>query len=256
MSQRASSIVVALAVLLTAGPAYAKGGKKKADAPAEAAPAPATGGDAPAADGEALPADVGPVVESREQWEAPPKDEEKPKPEVAKPQKELTTGDGKPLTVGLLLGWGFKTDRRNAQLGADPYTLGFGLRGGYALDFNLYLGGYFVYFIGSSQKGMNALVASGTQETHANYILFGAEVGYDWWAGDVIIRPSLGIGPALGVSDVTGQSKVTGDFGFHPGISVLVPFEDWFLGGDLRANIVTGNGVSSLGIFANGGLRF
>jgi hypothetical protein len=260
MSQRLCSIVVALAVLWTAGPAFAQK-KKGDDAGDEAKPAEA---DAPAegekaAEGEGA-ADVGPVVEPREAWEAPPKDEEKPKPEVAKPQKEMKVGDGKPITAGLLLGWGFKTDRAVGQLGADPYTLGIGLRGGYGLDFGLYLGGYFVYYIGSSRSGMSSATAT-MGETHANYILFGAEVGYDWWVGDAIVRPSLGLGPALGITDnesvnVTGGSTVLGAFALHPGMSVIIPFEDWFIGGDMRANVVTGDGLSGIAIYANGGLRF
>lgn len=252
MSQRACSIMVALAVLLAAGPASAQGKKAKGGAKDDAEPAATEGAEAPA-DGEAPPAEVGPVVEPREQWEAPPKDEEKPKLEVAKPQKKLVTGDGKPISVGLLLGWGFKTDRRGFP--ADPYGLALGLRGGYALDFNLYLGGYFVYYLGSSQSGSSSVV-SVSGESRANYILFGVEVGYDWWIGDAILRPSLGLGPALAVGDQTGKTEVVGDLGLHPGMSVIIPFEDWFLGGDLRANVITGDGISSLAIYVNGGLRF
>ncbi len=267
MSHRAYSIVVTLAVLLAAGPAYAgdkgkgKGDKGDAAAPGEAKAeagdkATAPEGGALAAEGEAPPADIGPVVEPREQWEVPPQDQEKARPEVAKPQKKSIVGDGKPATVGLLLGWGFKGDRRTGQLGADPYGLGLGLRGGYALDFGLYLGGYFVYYIGSTESGASAQVATGTRETHANYMLFGAEVGYDWWIGDAIIRPSVGIGPAIALTDALGQTDVYGDFALLPGLSVIVPLEDWFIGGDFRINAVTGDGVSGIAIFANGGLRF
>lgn len=249
MSQRAISMFVTLALVLAAGSALAQAGD---EAPAaDAAPAEAT-----AADGEAPPADVGPVVEPREAWEAPPKDEEPAKPEVAKPQKEKVSGDGVPASVGLLLGWGFKTDKRTAQLGADPYGLGLGLRGGYALDFSLYLGGYFVYYIGSSETGSNALFASGVRETHANYVLFGVEVGYDWWIGDAIVRPSLQLGPALALSDATGSTESTGDLSLHPGMSVLVPFADWYIGGDFRPTIVTGDGVSGVALFVDGGMRF
>jgi hypothetical protein len=251
--------VVTLAVLLAGGPAHAQDEGAKGDAPKGKKGG--SKGDAPAegeaAEGAAAAAeDVGPIVEPREQWEAPPADEEKPRPEVAKPQKKAVSGDGKQASVGLLLGWGFKTDRRG--LPADPYGLGLGLRGGYALDFGLYLGGYFVYYVGGSKSGLNAAVnVSG--ESHANYILFGAEVGYDWWVGDAILRPSLGIGPALALNDaksVTGKTEVTGDVGLHPGIGVIIPIEDWFVGGDFRGNVITGDGISSIALYATGGLRF
>lgn len=259
MSQRACSIVVTLAVLLAAGPAFAgdqaKGDEPKGEAKGATKEAPKEGAEG-AAEGATAPEEVGPVVEPREQWEAPPADEEKPRPEVAMPQKKQVSGDGKQASIGLLLGWGFKTDRRGFP--SDPYGLGLGLRGGYALDFGLYLGGYFVYYLGSSQKGGSSVVnVSG--ESHANYIVFGAEVGYDWWVGDAILRPSLGLGPALALTDATtinGQTKTVGDFALHPGMSLVFPIDDWFLGGDFRANVVTGDGISSIALFANGGLRF
>lgn len=258
MSYRALAFVIASALLLvpTVGQAQkSKKGADKADKSAEAAEEGASEG---AAEGEEAGEGDEAAVEEPEDWERPPVEEEKPGPEVEKPKKKELPGGDKRASVGLLLGWGFKTDRRTQGLGADPYLLGAGLRGGYTLDFQLYLGAYFVYFIGSSAEGTNALRNTGTGNSHANYMLFGAEVGYDWWMGPALVRPSLGLGMALGVTDATidGQTTSVADFAFHPGMSVLFPIDDWFLGGDFRANVITANGVSGIALYANGGLRF
>ena len=64
------------------------------------------------------------------------------------------------------------------------------------------------------------------------------------------------LGMALAISDASGQTETTGDFAFHPGASVIFPIDDWFIGGDFRGNIITGDGVSGLGLYATGGMRF
>lgn len=190
-------------------------------------------------------------------WERPPAEEEKPPAPPPVKEVEEVVGDGKPISVGLLLGWGFKTDRRSAYFAADPYQLGVGLRGGYSLDSQLYLGAYFVYYVGGSHTGQSAQVNTPSATTSANYMHFGAEVGYDWWVGPLIVRPSLQVGAAVAlIDDSLAVQTARTNMMFGPGFTVVHPWDDFFLGGDLRANLVTASGVSEVLLAAHGGMRF
>lgn len=190
-------------------------------------------------------------------WERPPADDEKPKPPPPKRVETVKKPGGElPWSAGLLLGYGFKTDRNNQNLGADPYGFVAGLRGGYTLDFNLYVGLFFDYYLGSSETGDSARINTGSQTSHANYIQFGAEVGYDWWVGPLIVRPSMPFGAAFAVTDVTGETDSVGAMVFAPGLMIVTPIDEWFIGGDGRFVLVTGNGVSAFKLAATGGLRF
>lgn len=216
-----------------------KKGKKGEEEPAAEEPAE-----------EAPPAEE--VVEEPDSWERPPVEEKAPPKESAPAPVEPTIE--KPITVALLLGYGFMTDRRGG--GADPYTFMAGLRGGYTFDFKLYAGLYYNYYLGESRTGETQ--GSGIeQETTANYMHFGAEVGYDAELGPVQIRPSLQLGIALLLTDVEGGATDSfSDFMLAPGITVVHPIDDFFIGGDLRGQIVTGDGASGITVAATGGMRF
>jgi hypothetical protein len=195
--------------------------------------------------------------EEPDPWERPPVEQEKP--QAPPPKKvEEPVGDGRRIDAGLLLGWGFQTDRSTGGLGADPYGLAIGARGGYTLDFQLYVGAFFVYYLGSTDSGGGRTTV--VAETSANYMQFGAEAGYDLWFGDLLFRPGAQIGAALAVYDVNEggvkESGTVGDFMIAPGFLLMKPFDDFFLGGDLRANLVSGDGVSAVSLFVNGGMRF
>jgi hypothetical protein len=158
-----------------------------------------------------------------------------------------------------LLGWGFETDRRSTRLAADAYGLGFGARGGYTLDANLYLGVFVIYYIGSSTTGASQGQNDSSGTTSSSYLHAGGEVGYDWWIGPLIVRPSLEIGAAIGFTNnqsAVVQSGTLTDVLIAPGITVVHPWDSFFLGGEGRANIVTGNGVSSILVAATFGMRF
>jgi hypothetical protein len=188
-------------------------------------------------------------------WEKPPDEKEKPKPvEVAAPV--IVKGDNRPWSLGLAAGWGFKTDRATAGLGADPYTFAAGLRGGYEFDFKLYVGIWFNWYLGATNTGTGARVNLGEKTTHANYYQFGVDVGYDWWIADIIIRPSMELGEAIAVTDVTSRTTTVADFMIAPGLTVIYPWDNLFLGGEFRGNLVTGDGVSALLIAAQFGMRF
>jgi hypothetical protein len=184
-------------------------------------------------------------------WERPPVEEKAPAKEAAPPPAEPSLE--KPFSAALLLGYGFMTDRRGG--GADPYGFMAGLRGGYTFDFKLYAGLFYNYYLGESKTGDSQ--GTGIEsETTANYMHFGAEVGYDAEIGPVQVRPSLQLGVALVVTDVTGVTDSFSDFMFAPGLTVVYPIDDFFIGGDLRGQIVTGDGVSAVTLAATGGLRF
>ena len=189
-------------------------------------------------------------------WERPPVEEEKPPAEpVSKPPPPPAHG-GLPLSAGLLVGWGFETDRRSTSFSADPYGLAAGLRGGYSFDFNFYAGVYFMYYLGTAVTGSSQYVNNPTITTNANYMQFGAEAGYDWHVASVVVRPSVQLGMAMAFTNVPNISSPINDFVFAPGVTVVHPWDDYFIGGDLRANVVTGNGTSALLLAGTFGMRF
>ena len=187
-------------------------------------------------------------------WERPPADTEKP-PAPAAPVQRKIVGDGKHLSAGLVLGWGFLTDRKKARLGADAYRLELGVRGGYSFDFQLYLGAFYSYYLGSTNSGSTQGSGLETSST-ANYMQFGVEGGYDIWAGSLIVRPSLQIGAALGFTNKLNTPSPVGGLLVAPGFTVLKPLDDFFIAGDMRLNFVSGDGNSAFVASANGGMRF
>ena len=199
--------------------------------------------------------------EEPDAWERPPMEEEKPKAEGKKSPAPTVekAGDGLPFMAGLVVGWGFNTDRNNGGLGADPYGLGLGAMGGYTFPFQLYVGARFTYFLGSSEESTGGRPPVPT-EASANYMHFAAEADYDLWAGDLIIRPGLLVGGVLGLFERQGAgdpfSDSTGDLLLGPGFVVLYPMDSLYLGGDLRGYVVMGDGVSGVGLNVTAGARF
>jgi hypothetical protein len=228
-----------------------KGDEKAEDEKAEGDEKPEGEGGGDAAGATAAEADMpDPSV-----WEKPPEEKEKPKP-VDTPAPVEERRDNRPWSAGIAAGWGLKTDRATGGFGADPYFLGAGVRGGYAFDFNLYIGIWFNWYLGTSTTGSGARVNLGQKTTHANYWQFGVDVGYDWWIADIIIRPSMQLGEAIAVTDVTSRTTSVADFMIGPGLVVMYPWDNLFLAGEFRGNIVTGDGVSALLIAAQFGMRF
>jgi hypothetical protein len=168
--------------------------------------------------------------------------------------------DGKPISVGLLLGYGISFED-----GGNPWGLGFGLRGGYNID-AIFLGARFVYYLGETEE----IPALGI-EVSANVMELGIEGGYDIAAGPVIIRPGLGLGLAIASIEgsapaITGTADAESESFTNPyialGASVLYDIdEQFFVGGDMRLQFVLGDeeeggSATALIILANGGMRF
>ena len=147
-------------------------------------------------------------------------------------------------SAAALLGNGFK----------DGVGIGLGVRGGYTLPMNLYLGGTFIYHLGKSET-------TPFGDFKINIYYFGGEVGYDIAAGPVVVRPYLGLGPATATATVPGfsagfpsQSSSDTKFGFWPGATGLFPIGNAFVGADARFLVVSDFNAFSL--FATGGLQF
>ena len=155
-----------------------------------------------------------------------------------------TAGHG---SVGALLGYGFK----------DGTNLGLGVRGGYTLPMNVYLGGTFVYHLGKSQD-------TGFGDAKVNVFYYGFEGGYDIAAGPVVVRPYLGLGAATAKATIPGgsfggqtfpeTSSSETRFGLWPGASVLYPLGSAFVGADARYLIV--EDFNAFSLFATGGVQF
>jgi hypothetical protein len=160
---------------------------------------------------------------------------------------EDTGGGSKPISVGLLVGYGL--DLEDGPL--NPWGLGFGARGGYNLD-QIFLGVRFVFYLGGEEGGVSS-----------NVWELGLEGGYDIDAGGVTIRPGLGLGLASVSSEITllGMSVSGSDSYLYlaPGASLLFDVsDDIFVGADVRFQMIFADPdmVKALIMLANAGMRF
>ena len=151
-------------------------------------------------------------------------------------------GEG-PVQIGfsaaLLVGYGF---------GSAPnyYGLALGARGGYTLPMHLYVGGTFVYHLGSTNTQFGL-------EIKHNLLYPGIEVGYDLGLGPVLVRPYAGLGVEFAFATTGNQSGSANNFAFWPGVTVAYPIHQFFVGGDAR--FVVSN-VKALALAATGGMYF
>jgi hypothetical protein len=159
-----------------------------------------------------------------------------------------TTVDGqkKPVSVGLLLGYGISLEDGDGN----PWGLGFGVRGGYNID-AIYLGARFIYYLGEDQVNIWEL---------------GIEGGYDFAVADkVTIRPTLGLGianitvdlPEIAGFDIGGSASES-EFYLAPGVSGIYDVTDSvFIGIEARFKLIMSDPTAkALTLFANGGMRF
>jgi hypothetical protein len=163
-------------------------------------------------------------------------------------------GDGpaKPVSVGLLLGYGISLEEGDGNI----WGLGFGLRGGYNID-EIFLGARFIYYLGDSEEG------PGGAEVSANAWELGLELGYDVDVDGAVIRPALGLGVQNFSVDaeVAGMSISNSEMYFYlaPGVSALFDVsEDIFLGAEARFVLVFADPDigKCITLLATGGMRF
>ncbi len=210
-----------------------------------------------------------------------------PAPEPPKPADTKTTpvtqaADTKPAeakpepNTEADVGWGEKKKRRDdvddggrfsvaPLLGYSSTAFGFGIgaRAGYTFENKVYLGGTFMFHFGYSYAYGLGLYGGGSVGG-ASIFYPAVEVGYDFKAGPVTIRPMMGGGPVFSsVSSTTilgksygGGTHATG--GIYPGVMAAwnIPKSDFFVGGDTRIVIpFEGYGVA-WGFYATAGMKF
>ena len=143
------------------------------------------------------------------------------------------------FSAALLAGYGF---------GSAPnyYGLALGARAGYTLPMHLYVGGTFVYHLGSTDTQFGL-------EIKHNLLYPGIEVGYDLGLGPVVVRPYAGLGVEFAFATTGNQSGSANNFAFWPGVTVAYPIHPFFVGGDAR--FVVSN-VKALALAATGGMYF
>ena len=143
------------------------------------------------------------------------------------------------ISAALLVGYGF---------GSSPnyYGLALGARGGYTLPMHLYVGGTFVYHLGSTDTQFGLAIKH-------NLLYPGIEVGYDLGLGPLLVRPYAGIGVEIAFATTGNQSASANNVAFWPGVTVAYPIQRFFVGGDAR--FVVSN-VKALSVALTGGMYF
>lgn len=194
--------------------------------------------------------------EDSELWERPPVEDEPPPVEEKVEPVELTPPDGRRIQIGVSALYGLAATK--PALGANPYGLGFGLRGGYTFDFGLFAGLAATYYLGDTVEAGSAtgpVPAGGA----VSVLSIGLEGGYDLWFDSFCLRPSaeLGVITTFASEDKTlGSGRTEGSPFFAPGISLLYAFaEMWYVGGDFRIPISFGNADSTMTFMLQGGVR-
>lgn len=174
---------------------------------------------------------------------------------AAAPAAAANDGPAKPISVGLLLGYGI-----SLESGGNPWGVGFGARGGYNLG-PIYLGARFVFYLGESVESTSGFGMNFSTSIHIWEL--GVEGGYDLALADKLsLRPELGLGLANSSASSTASgvsaSASSTDLYLAPGASVLYDVnDDFYVGGDARLQVVFGDStVKALIILANGGMHF
>jgi len=125
-------------------------------------------------------------------------------------------------------------------------VFGFGLRGGYTLRQNIYVGGTFMYHLDDVER----------------FYYLGGEGGYDFQLEPVTIRPYVGAGIGHASITLSGTTREIGGtiYGFWFGGTVLFNLnEQWFIGGDFKFPILSFEGADAAllpTLSVTGGLNF
>jgi hypothetical protein len=257
---------------------------KPRTAPAPAAPPPSA---APAEDVKAEPVLPWPQPEpapgEKSDYPSEPAPELGPEPPQPPAGAPPTTGtvatESSPLPaankperlygLAALFGVGVTFDRTLG--GVNPLGFGFGLRADYRFIPEFTLAARIMYYVGGSSE-----LPTGGVEMHSWFMAL--EGSYVLDLNPILIQPGLALGIATratrGVpafTTLSGTAAISGNqdhtaVGLYlaPGVNVVVPLsvaspdlEMFFVGGDLRFDLVFGSGVSAnLQVLAQVGLRF
>jgi len=157
---------------------------------------------------------------------------------IAAPASAQVRGDGRAtsdkVSLAVALGYGFVvTDDGDLDGDANPYALGFGLRGGYTLDAGIYLG--LLSQIYGGEK-----VGNDTVNGRIYQMNFAGELGYDLALGDTaVLRPSVAIGSTVSMGEVCVLGRCTSDHTdpyllVAPAVTLVISLGKLYLGGELR----------------------
>ena len=129
---------------------------------------------------------------------AKPKPKPKPKARAAKedePVEKPASDETRPISIGLVGGYGLIVDDAATE-GVNPFRVGFGISGGYAIG-PLYIGTRFLFFLGQTRGHPDD-----ETERSADEFLVGLEGGYTVGRlGPLALRPELGLGFAFSNSE-------------------------------------------------------
>lgn len=186
------------------------------------------------------------------------KDASKEAPAEAEPK------EARRISVGAFIGAGFNETKikdeagNETREGVGTQGVGLGVRGGYTLPINVYIGASFAYHLGGTNE------KDGVKYTGSS-LLVGPEVGYDLAAGPLVVRPyvGLGYGSAKAKAELNGSSVVDrseGGFALWPGVLARYPIDMFFVGVDARFAVITGTdkitNANGFGAFVTGGATF
>jgi hypothetical protein len=136
------------------------------------------------------------------------------------------------------------------------YDVGLGARGGFTMPLNFYVGGTFLYHVGTH-----------TSATSSNVWYLGGEGGYQIEVAPITVRPYVGVGYAnwrsewaansCGLGSCIAGSRNNGSAALWPGLAIVGNIGSYFVGGDVRYvvlfDVFDGN---TAGAFLTGGVRF
>jgi hypothetical protein len=222
-----------------------------------------------AAPGEAntYPSELAPEVGPEPPPTPPAEPNEPAASEPPPPSAAAATGMPRPLSIAALAGVGVTFDRTIS--GVNPLGFGFGLRGDYRFKQDFTLGARIVYFVGGSSE-----LPTGSVDMHTWLVALEGSYAFD--LNPILIEPGLLLGLAVrstrglpATTDATtlvagSESRSAVGMYVSPGVNVVVPLSmispdlgSWFVGGDLRLDLVFGDQVSSnLQVLAQVGLNF
>lgn len=147
------------------------------------------------------------------------------------------------IYAGLLGGYTASTDKPDGAL--EPMGVALGARAGLTIPTtSIYVGGLFLYHLGDSESVAGADIS-------ASSFMLGAEGGYEFGFGPLVLRPSLGLGlhsaSIDGVVD-TGFGTAKADssessFYLSPGLNFMVKL-GLLLGAEVRYNAIFNDNIS------------
>ena len=186
--------------------------------------------------------------------ERPPGEEPVAVEKKEEPAPEPDSGPVNKFSAGVLIGYGISFEDAN------PWGFGLGARAGYNIG-GFHIGGRLAFQFGGDFESPRADNTGGGYFITESWSLWeiGPEVGYDIFAGDVDIRPYIGLGLAIVSRDEEdlpfnpGSSESDGHPFLAPGVSLLYSVSDsFFLGIDARIQVIFRSLAELKGLPLNG----